>query len=255
MITQERRDGRLTLIIDDPDKRNPLSNETMGALLAAVRSASNDPSRRVIVITGAGDRTFSAGGDLSGGFVDDPLGLHDARGAFADLFRAMRTCRQPIIARVNGHALAGGFGLAAACDIVVAVDDAEFGMPEVTVGLWPMMITAVVQRVVPRRAALELMLTGRRISASEAKDLGLVSRVVPRAELDDAIDDVVEALTGASAVQLALGKRAFYAVEDMDLDTALDHLQAGLTAVAMTDDAAEGVAAFAEKRLPRWTGR
>jgi enoyl-CoA hydratase/carnithine racemase len=118
-----------------------------------------------------------------------------------------------------------------------------------------MMIIAVVQRVVPRRAALELMLTGRRISASEAKDLGLVSRVVPRAELDDAIDDVVEALTGTSAVQLALGKRAFYAVEDMDLDTALDHLQAGLTAVAMTDDAAEGVAAFAEKRLPRWTGR
>jgi enoyl-CoA hydratase/carnithine racemase len=134
------------------------------------------------------------------------------------------------------------------------VDEARFGLPEVNVGLWPMMITAVLQRCTPHKALLELMLTGRLIDASEALSLGVVSRVVAAGQLDDAIDDTVAALAAKSAIVLRLGRDAFYTVEDLAFDAALDLLQAGLTAVAMTSDAAEGVAAFLEKRDPNWTG-
>lgn len=227
----------------------------MSDLVERVWAATNDRDVRVIIITGAGDKVFSAGGDLSSGFIENPLASHGERGAFADLFRLMRRCGKPTIARVNGHALAGGFGLAAACDIVIAVDTATFGTPEINVGLWPMMISAVLQRLVPQKAALEMMMTGRRISADEAARLGVVSRVVARHELDAAVDETVDALVAASPALLKLGKDAFYAVEDMSLDEALDHLQTGLTATAMTEDSAEGVSAFLDKRQPEWRGR
>jgi len=255
LLRYERRGQLAVLTIDDPERHNPMSVETMASLTRRVDEAAADAGVRVIVITGAGDKAFSAGGDLSGRFVDAPLEDHDARGALADLFRAIRRCGKPVIARVNGHALAGGFGLAAACDIVIAVEDATFGTPEIKVGLWPMMITAVLQRLIPRRAAFELMATGRRIDAREALLLGVVSRVVSRQELDDAVDETVARLVDVSPAVLAMGKDAFYAVEDMPLDAALDHLHNGLTAVAMTEDAAEGVAAFLEKRTPEWRGR
>jgi enoyl-CoA hydratase/carnithine racemase len=255
VLRYEVEGTRATLTIEDPERRNPMSLETMKALVSSVNSAAADAAVRVIVVTGAGEKAFSAGGDLSGGFVSAPLQDHDARGVLADLFRALRRCGKPVIARVNGHALAGGFGLAAACDIVIAVDHATFGTPEIQVGLWPMMISTVLQRLVPRRVALDLMLTGRRITAEEALRLGVVSQVVAAAQLDDAVDETVARLVEVSPAVLAMGKDAFYAVEDMPLDAALDYLQTGLTAVSMTEDAVEGVAAFLEKRRPEWRGR
>ena len=255
MLHYEVTSPRATITIDDPERRNPLSNAHMSELAGLIDTAAADDEVRVIVITGAGEQAFSAGGDLSGGFVDEPISGHDERGALAGLFRSMRTCGKPVVARVNGHALAGGFGLAAACDVVVAVDDATFGTPEIKVGLWPMMITAVLQRVMPHKAALELMMTGRRISAEEALRLGVVSRVTSRDELDAAVDLVVNSLAAMSPAILRMGRDAFFAVEDLDFESAVSHLHIGLTAVASTDDAAEGVQAFLAKRRPHWRGR
>lgn len=232
-----------------------MSLETMASLVDGIGRAAADDDVRVVVITGAGDKAFSAGGDLSGRFVDAPLADHGDRGKLAELLRALRRCGKPVIARVNGHAIAGGFGLAAGCDIVIAVETATFGTPELQIGLWPMMISAVLQRLIPQRIALDLMLTGRRISAAEAQQLGIVSQVVSADQLDAAVDATVARLLSVSPAALALGKHAFYAVEDMPLDAALDYLHTGLTTVAMTDDAVEGVTAFVEKRDPDWRGR
>jgi enoyl-CoA hydratase/carnithine racemase len=255
VIEYDISEARATVTIAEPERRNPLTNAAMGALREAVAAAASDSEVRAIVITGAGETAFSAGGDLASGFMDDPLSQHAERGALADLFRELRRCGKPTVARVNGHALGGGFGLAAACDIVVAVDDAILGTPEMRVGLWPMMITAVLAPVVPQKALFEMMATGRRITAHEAQALGVVSRVVTRDDLDVVIDSIVEELMAVSPSTMALGKHAFYAVTDMDFDAALDHLHVGLTAVGMTDDAAEGIAAFMEKRPAGWSER
>jgi len=253
-VRYEVAEGRATITIDDPERRNPMSVETMAGLLERTSEAMDDPEVRVLVYTGAGDKVFCAGGDLSGSFVDDPIGLHRGRGDIANLFRMMKRGGKPTVARVNGHALAGGFGLAVACDITICVDDAKLGTTEVKVGLWPMMISAVLSRVMPRKAALEMMLTGRIITPEEAQRLGAVSRVVPRDGLDEAVDEVVGALVALSPTTLMLGKDSFNAMADSDLDTAFDRLQGGLTEIAMTEDAREGVTAFIEKRDPQWSG-
>ncbi|MGB7860176.1 MAG: enoyl-CoA hydratase-related protein [Acidimicrobiia bacterium] len=246
---------RATLTIDDAERHNPMSVETMGALLENTREAVADPDVGVIVYTGSGDRSFSAGGDLSGSFADDPVGLHRARGDLADLFRLMLRGGKPTVARVNGHALAGGFGLAVACDVSVCVDDAKLGTTEIKVGLWPMMISALLVRMMPQKTVMELMLTGRVIDPFEAQRLGAVSRVVSRTDLDAAVDEVVAGLLSASPATIMLGKDSFHGMWGLDLDTALDRLQGGLTEIVMTEDATEGMTAFIEKRDPGWSGR
>ena len=255
MIRSAIADGVATITIDDPERRNPLSNAAMLDLAAAIDRAGDDEDVRVVVVTGAGDRAFSAGGDLSGGFVDDPLPRHAERGALAELFRTMRAVPKPIVARVNGAALGGGFGLAVAADITIAREDARMGTPEIDLGLWPMMISAVLARAMPQKALIDMMMTGRIITAAEAVDLGLVTRAVAADELDEEIATVIESLLAKSPAALALGKSAFSAMQDLDLDTALDLLQAGLTATAMTEDGQEGVTAFLDKRAPDWKGR
>ena len=247
--------GRANITIDDPERRNPMSVATMEGLLEATEAAVADPEVRVLVYTGAGDRAFSAGGDLGGSFADDPIGLHRERGLLADLFRLMHRGGKPTVARVNGDCLAGGFGLAVACDVTICVDEARLGVPEIGVGLWPMMISAILIRAMPRKAVLEMMLTGRLVTPEEAQRLGAVSQVVARSELDGAVDRVVEALMSASPVITMLGRDAFYDIGDSGFDVALDRLQGGLTAVMSTEDATEGVSAFVEKRQARWTGR
>ena len=255
MITYNVVNEVATVTIDDPERRNPLSMQSMSDLADAVHRGGLDDGVRVIVVTGAGDVAFSAGGDLSGGFVDSPLPDHQSRGALADLFRTMRSTPKPIIGRINGLAFGGGFGVAAACDITIASDQAQFGTPEINLGLWPMMISTVLLPLVPRKQLLEMMLIGRIIDATEARELGIVTRVVPAAYLDAAVDETSAQLRAKSSAALALGKSSFYAMEGMDFDTALDHLHIGLTAVSFTDDAAEGVTAFLEKRDPVWKGR
>jgi enoyl-CoA hydratase/carnithine racemase len=181
--------------------------------------------------------------------------LHEGRGEIAELFRDLYALGKPTIARVRGFALAGGFGLALACDLVVAADDAVFGTPEIDLALWPHMITVPLIRSMTPKKALELMLTGRRVAAAEAERIGFVTKVVPVAELDAAVDDLATALAARSPIAIQQGRDSFYAVWDQAVDASLRLLHPLLTITASTDDAAEGIAAFAEKRPPRWTGR
>jgi enoyl-CoA hydratase/carnithine racemase len=249
-------DGIATLTINRPDRRNALSWAVMTQLRAGLAAAKADPAVRVVVITGAGDKAFCAGADLTG-MADDSgyAAAHDGRGELARLFRDMWELGKPTIARVRGYALAGGFGLALACDFVVASDDAQFGTPEVDVGLWPFMITVPLVRSMPPKKALELMLTGRRVRADEADRIGFVTRVVPVDQLDAAVDELARTLASKSPTTVKLGRDSFYAVWDQDAEDALRLLHPLLTVITGTEDAAEGIAAFAEKRPPVWKGR
>jgi enoyl-CoA hydratase len=208
-----------------------------------------------MVLTGAGDKAFCAGGDLGQMTDDGRVAQHVRRAEIGDLFEQMRRSRLPIVARVNGHALAGGFGLMLACDLVVAVEDAQVGTPEIDIGLWPFMITAVIQRDLPRKLALELMLTGRRLDATEAARWGFVNKVVARELLDETVTHLCATLTGKSPLIAALGKRSFYRAEDMAFRDALDYLSGMLTVCLESEDTIEGVTAFLQKRDPQWKGR
>ena len=243
-----------TITIDRPDKRNAINAAVVSGISEAIAKAeSTDVS--VIVLTGAGDKAFCAGGDLGGIGDDSRVVQHFIRGEVGDLFEQMRASSMPIVARVNGHALAGGFGLMLACDLVVAADDVEVGTPEINIGLWPFMISAVIQRDVPRKVALEMMLTGRRMSVEEAARWGFVNRVVPRADLDAAVSELVKLIVSKSPLIASLGKRSFYVAEDMSFDASLSYLAGMLTLCLESEDTIEGVTAFLEKRKPQWKGR
>ena len=243
------------LTIDRPERRNALSWDVVTGLRRALAAARADPAVRVVVLTGAGERAFCAGADLGGmGPGAGAVGAHDARGELARLFVDLWELGKPTIARVRGYALAGGFGLALACDLVVAADDAQFGTPEVDLGLWPYMVTVPLCRAMPPKRALELMLTGRRVDAAEAERIGFVTRVVPVAELDAAVDELARALAAKPPEAVRLGRDSFYAVWDMAARDALAALHPLLAVTAAGDEAAEGLAAFAEKRPPRWAG-
>jgi len=250
------RDHVATVTLNRPERRNALSWTVMTELRQAFAAAKANPDVRVVVLTGAGDKAFCAGADLTGmatgaGYAD----LHDARGELARLFGEMWALGKPIVARVQGYALAGGFGLALACDIVIAADDAKFGTPEIDVGLWPYMITVPLVRSMPPKIALDLMMTGRRVGAEEAARIGFVNRVVPVGDLDAAVAEVAVTLAAKSPAIMKLGRDSFYAVWDQAADDALRLLHPMLTITTGTEDAAEGIAAFAEKRAPQWKGR
>ena len=249
-------DGAVARItIDRPARRNALSWPVVAELRNAFAASKADEDVRVVVLTGAGEKAFSAGADLAGMEGAGYTELHHARGELALLFEEMWALGKPTIARVRGYALAGGFGLALACDFVVAAEDAQFGTPEVDVGLWAAMITVPLTRSMPPKKVLELMLTGRRVSAQEADRIGFVNRVVPVHELDAAVDELAGSLAAKSPAVVRLGRDSFYAVWDLSASEALKVLHPMLTIVSGTDDAREGVAAFVEKRTPVWTGR
>lgn len=249
-------DGIATFTINRPERRNALTWEVISGLRSAVRDAKTDPSIRAVVICGAGTDAFCAGADL-GGMVGDGgiAALHDARGELARLFLDLDALGKPTIAKVRGFCLAGGFGLALACDLVIASDDAVFGTPEVKVGLWPYMITVPLTRSMSPKKALELMMTGRRIDADEADRLGLLSRLVSADELDAVVAEVAAGLAGVSAAVMRLGRDSFYSVWGQRAGDALAQLHPLLTLNAQLEDAAEGVTAFLEKRPPEWRDR
>jgi enoyl-CoA hydratase len=244
--------ARITL--DRPEKRNPIGAQTVGELIHALEAAREHEHVRVVVITGAGS-AFSAGGDLGSMSASAPAEGPIRPRSFTELFPLMHGLGKPIIAMVNGHALAGGLGLVVACDLAIASDAATFGLTEITVGLWPMMITAEIVRNIGRKNALELMLTGKRISAAEAAAMGLVNRVVPHAELEAETMALASGIAAHSPAAMALGLRSFYAAQDMEHTAALSYLQGELGRVLALEDATEGIMAFLRKRAPLWKGR
>lgn len=256
-VLRQQQGQVLTLTINRPEARNALNPEVLEGLIDGFEAVAGLDGVRVVVLTGAGDRAFCAGADLAGGLTADAsiVEQHEQRGMLRRLFAAVEALEVPLIGRVNGHALAGGLGVALACDLLVAADDVAFGTPEVRVGLWPYVISAlIVEHVGPKRA-LEMMMTGERLTATEAERWGLVNRVVPRDELDAAVDALVAQLLAGAPLALALGRRSFHESRSMSPSAAMAYLHGMLDLTVQTEDVAEGIGAFFAKREPQWKGR
>lgn len=256
-LLSELSDGVLRLTINREDKRNSLSATLLRELIAAVTAASSDPDVRVVALGSVGDRVFCSGADLAV-MGNDATGLeqHQGRGLLRDLVLAMRRCTKPVVAHVQGLCLAGGFALAGGADVVLARESAQFGLPEVDRGLWPFMVGALLSRHLSPKHAFDLMLTGERISARQAYEIGFVSRVFADDEYDEAVAAYLTKVAAAPPVAVRVGKAAWTAVgETGSLEAALEAMQAQLSLITTTKDAVEGITAFFEKRPPQWTGR
>jgi len=248
--------GVATITLNDPDTRNALSAELLGGLVAAFEQAREDDAVRCVVLASSHEKVFSSGANLAGFAGDVPLVFrHFGTERFVELFKLIGGLGKPTICAARGHVLAGALGVALACDLIVASDEATFGTPEINVGAFPFMIMALIYRNVPRKKANELLLLGERWSAQDALAAGIVNKIVPADELDRAVSDWAEKLAGKSPVIMRLGKEAMRRQMDMGLEDALDYLRAQLTLALSTEDIVEGVTAFFEKRDPQWKGR
>ena len=248
--------GVLTIALDRPETRNALSNELLDDLIAAFTAARDDATVRCVVLTSTHETVFSSGGDLAAFAATLPLvHKHAEIARFPELFTLIGKLGKPTLCAANGHVLAGALGLALACDLVIAKEGARFGTPEITVGVFPFMIMALIYRNVGRKKTTELLLLGEQISAQEAERIGIVNRVVATEGFDAAVADWAGRLAAKSPVLMKLGKDALYRQQDMALEDALDFLRAQLALAFSTDDIQEGVKAFFEKREARWSGQ
>jgi enoyl-CoA hydratase/carnithine racemase len=256
-VRSEAKGQALWLTIDREERRNALNEAVFDGLRAGLAKAEASAAVRAVVITGAGDKAFCAGGDLKPNAEGDPFTIDPAErdNPAVKLFRAMVDCRVPVIARVNGHALAGGFGLVCACDFAVVADHARLGVPEARIGIFPMMILPFMLRTIPRRKLLELCVTGEPISAADALTHGIVNHVVPRAALDEKVGALVASIAASSPSAISMGRRALATIDGLSLEAGLEYAQRVLPQMARTQDAREGFRAFNEKRSPVWTGR
>ncbi len=240
------------ITINREQQRNAITPEAVALFHEYLDRAKDDADVRAVMITGAGEKAFCTGAQLGDGISTEGMKVF---ASYANLLKRIAGFPKPTVARVKGHCLAGGMGFMLACDIVVAGDDSGFGTPEVNVGLWPMMIGALIFRNVPRKKAMEMILLGERISAADALAMGLVTRVVPRDRLDDEVQKILEILISKSPIGMKIGKEAFYATGDMPFEESLDYLSEKIKEVVNTEDAREGITAFIEKRKPGFTGK
>jgi len=241
-----------TATLNVPEKRNAIGPEMANELLHVLARVADDADVRALVLTGAGGH-FCAGGNI-GQMSGSGEGL-EFRGDYADLLLAMVRSPKPIVAKVRGNCMGGGLGLAAASHFAVAADDAVLGTPEIHRGLFPMMIMAVLSRIVPRRPLLEMMLLGQKMTPADGLRLDLLNRVVPGDALDGVVDAMAAELAARSPTAMAHGLRAWVKQGDMAMEHSLPMLRDALAELLGTDDAREGIAAFLQKRPPVWTGK
>jgi 3-hydroxypropionyl-coenzyme A dehydratase len=248
--------GIASIRLNRPENHNALSDELTDALIKAFTRAHDDGMVRCIIVESHRAGTFSAGGNLATHLSEDPLPKkHDDKRRFPRLFSMMRSLGKPIIAAVDGHCLAGGLGLALACDLVIASERATFGTPEIDIGLFPFIVMPLVVRSVSSKHALQLMLLGEAVSAEEAARFGFVNRVVATEEVHDAAYSWARTLASKSPFLLRLGKDAFYRQENLTFEDAEEYMLALLALAFSTEDLHEGINAFFERRPPRWMGR
>jgi enoyl-CoA hydratase/carnithine racemase len=251
-VLYEVRDGVARVTINRPGVHNSMSWQVMEDLCATFARAATDDDVRVVVLTGAGEKAFCTGADLSGILGGDVAQLHDGIGAMPDLIQQMWRLGKPTIARVMGYCLAGGFGLALSCDFVVAATDAVFGAPEIDRGMWPYVISVPLRNSMPDKTALELLMTGRRVTAVEGKQIGFVTELVAAAEIDTAVDRLAATLCRKPPTAMRLGRTSFYDTLGRSATDAFPLLQSLLAVTASSAEAEEGIRAFAERRPPNW---
>jgi enoyl-CoA hydratase/carnithine racemase len=254
-LLYEVEGGAAFLTINRESRRNAISQEMIAAFLDHLDRADQDNDVFAVCVTGSGEKVFCSGADLAvtlakGG--EDPLS--GARN-YAELLKKMARFGKPLVARVNGACLAGGLGLMLSCDIVIARNDVFFSTPEVNVGIFPMMVGALLYRNVSRKKAVDMVLTGRKIPATEAESMGLITRAVAPDRLDQEIQETLKLLTSKSSIGMRIGKEAFHAMSDMSFEQAVDYLCEALGRAVSTEDAMEGMMAFMEKREPTFKGR
>jgi enoyl-CoA hydratase/carnithine racemase len=246
-----------TIALNQPDTRNAFSDALLDDLIAALREARDDDAVRCVVLTSTHEKIFSAGGDLKGFASKAPLAhKFEAIGRFPELFTLLGDLGgKPTICAANGHVLAGAFGVALACDLIIAKEGVRFGTPEINVGVFPFMIMALIYRNIPRKRTNELMLLGEQVTAEEGHRIGFVNRVVPADEFEATVADWAGRLAAKSPLLMKMGKEAMFRQQDMAFGDALEYLRALLAIAFATEDIQEGVRAFLEKREPQWSGR
>lgn len=240
------------LIINREQQRNALSGQAISLFMKYLDAAETNEDIRVILITGTGDKAFCSGADLGGAAGGE---IKEVFGNYARLLKRLAGYPKPIVAKINGYCLAGGMGLMLACDIVISRNDTKFGTPEVNVGLFPMMIGALIYRNVLRKKAMEMVLMGEKLSSDQALEMGLITRAVPPQKLDAEVEKTLNSLASKSPVGIKIGKEAFYTMADMPFEEAVDFLSVKIAEVAATEDAREGITAFLEKRKPVFKGK
>ncbi len=241
------------ITINREANRNSISSDAVTLFLETLETAEKDDNVRVVCVSGAGERVFCSGADL-GSNIGNASG-NPAFKNYAKLITRLASFPKPTLAKINGHCMAGGTGFMLACDIVIAKDDAKFGTPEVNVGLFPMMIGALIFRNVLRKKAMEMILLGEKLTANQALDMGMITRVVPKEQFEEQVDKVLKTICSKSPIGLRIGKEAFQGIETMDLESSVNFLSEKLIEVASTQDAVEGITAFFEKRTPNFTGK
>jgi methylglutaconyl-CoA hydratase len=254
-VISEKRGQAFWITINRPEKRNAINGDVVVGIAKGYRAAHDDPDVRVIVLTGAGDKAFCAGADLQATGAAFATDFAKPNVDYADLLRLSQNATKPSIARVGGVCMAGGMGLLCMTDLAIAADHVMFGLPEVKVGVFPMQVMSLLQGIAPRRLINEWALTGEPFDAKAAQAAGLLNYVVPSAELDAKVDWLIARIADKSPTAIRRGKYAMRAIASMSFDESIAYTESQIALLAMTEDAREGLKAFAEKRKPVWLGK